>query len=377
MPSEQRDVLHRWKLILGSEADKDKGVALSKKEKAIDKALGGLYGIQRKGGLKKSYPRVSDWLDDIRTYFPREVVSIIQMDAIERLGLVELLAEAEVAEVIEPNIELVSTLLALKNSLPEEVKETARLVIKKIVDRIKEQLKPKLEKAHMGYMSSKSHRRKSLSADLDWRKTIYRNLKHYDPETGKLMPEKIFSFQRNRYRKNRIVVLVDSSASMSTSIVYASIYACVLSSLPGFETRLVLFDSEIADVSSHLDDPTELLFGKELGGGTHIGKALEYAKTIIDDPQNTHLFLISDLEEGYAPARVPVLMNEHKMRGTRCICITALTDEGNPAYDKDMASKLSTLEIPVFGCTPDLFPQLLIDAVEGKSLTSVYGQYAG
>nr|MBS0037726.1 VWA domain-containing protein [Saprospiraceae bacterium] len=375
MKEKEVDKLSRWKLILGSESDTDKSITLTPQEKRIDKALGGVYGTYRKGGLKKSYPRVSDWLEDIRNYFPKEVVSVIQLDAIDRLGLLELLAEEEVADLIEPDIELVTTILALRDSLPPNVKETARKVIRKNVDRIKELLQPQLEKAYTGFLSHQSTRKNDAQSDLDWRKTIFRNLKNYQPETGQLHAEKIYTFRRNRHQRHQITVLVDSSASMSNSIVYASIYACVLASLPSLKTQLILFDSEIADVSDFLEDPTDLLFGLELGGGTNIGKALAYAKQIIDIPDRTTLFLISDLEEGYRPERVPKEFEYHKNRGTKCICLTALTDEGNPSYDRKMAVALSAMDIPVFGCTPNLFPQLLVKALEGAELNTSEGLY--
>lgn len=378
MSKDDNTHFNRWKLILGTEADPENNTPLSTEEKKLDKALSGIYGgSNRKGGIRKSYPKVADWLEDIRNYFPSEVVSMVQLDAIERLGLIELLAEKEVADKIEPDIRLVSAILSLKGSLPEEAKETARIVIRKIVDKVKHLLQTQTEKAYTGYLLRQSVRKTPYKTELDWRKTILRNLRHYDPESQTIIPEKIYSFPRNKKQNKKIIVLVDSSASMSNSLVYASIYGCVLASLPSLSTHLIMFDSEVADVSEYLDDPTDLLFGKELGGGTNISKALQYANGLIDHPDRTILFIISDLEEGYYPQRVIPAFSTLHNKGVKCICLTTLSDEGNPEYDKQMAASLVSLGIPVFGCTPDKFPALMIQALSNEEAKVRRGFYGG
>ena len=373
----EKPSLSRWKLILGTESDPENSTPLNGTEKKLDKALSGIYGgSNRKGGIRKSYPRVADWLEDIRSYFPSEVVSMVQLDAIERLGLIELLAEKEVAEKIEPDIRLVSAILSLRGSLPEEAKETARIVIRKIVDQVKYILQAKTEKAYNGYLLRQSVSKNRVNLDLDWRKTLFRNLKHFDVNSQSIVPEKIYSFPRNKKRNKKVIVLVDSSASMSNSLVYASIYGCVLASLPSMETRLIMFDSEVADVSDYLDDPTDLLFGKELGGGTNISKALQYANSLVDQPDRTLLFMISDLEEGYYPARVIPAFSTLHNKGVKCICLTTLSDEGSPDYDRQMASSLAAMGIPVFGCTPEKFPSLLIKALANEETIGTKGFYS-
>ncbi|TVR84871.1 MAG: VWA domain-containing protein [Saprospirales bacterium] len=367
----------RWRLILGKESEDGERVPLSASEKKMDKALSAVYGPGRKGGLKRSYPTVHTWLEDVRNHFPEGVVSMIQMDAIERLGLIELIAEQEVAEKIQPDIHLVTTILSLKGSLPEKVRSSARIIIDRIVREILKKLQPKMERSYMGYLTHRSTQKRPTNADLDWRKTIIRNLKHYDPESGRIIPERLYSYERSRKKQKYVVILVDSSASMSNSLVYSGIYACVLAKLPSLKTHLVLFDSDIADLSAQLDDPTDLIFGLELGGGTNISQALDYARNLISIPDQTSLFLITDLEEGYYPDRVIPAIEYHHNRGTKCICLTALSDTGRPEYDREMAAALAHLGIPVFGCSPDLFPQLLTDALTGKPPKISGGMFSG
>lgn len=367
----------RWRLVLGQESEDEERVPLSTNEKKVDKALSAVYGQGRKGGLKRSYPTVHSWLEDIRNYFPEGVVSMIQMDAIERLGLIELIAEQEVAEKIQPDIHLVTTILSLKGSLPEKVRASAKIIIDRIVREILKKLQPKMERSYMGYLTHRSTRKQPISADLDWRKTIIRNLKHYDPESGRIIPERLYSYERARKKQKNLIILVDSSASMSNSLVYAGIYACVLAKLPSLKTHLVLFDSDIVDLSAQLDDPTDLIFGLELGGGTNISQALNYARSLISIPDQTSLFLITDLEEGYYPERVIPALDYHHSRGTKCICLTALSDSGRPEYDREMAAAIDQLGIPVFGCTPEYFPQLLTDALMGKNPKISGGMFSG
>jgi hypothetical protein len=118
-----------------------------------------------------------------------------------------------------------------------------------------------------------------------------------------------------------------------------------------------------------------LIFGLELGGGTHIPKALDYTRTIMDDPAQTVLFLISDLEEGYSPEQLVPSLEFHHNRGTQCICLTALSDDGRPDYDREMAAEIAALQIPVFGCTPEHFPELLTSAMLGKNPSSASGMF--
>src|SRR5260370_913289 len=79
-------------------------------------------------------PQVVRWLGDIRTYCPASVVQVMQRDAIDRLGLSALLLEPEMLEAVEAGVHLVGTLLSLHKAMPETTKQTARAVVRKVVD---------------------------------------------------------------------------------------------------------------------------------------------------------------------------------------------------------------------------------------------------
>lgn len=95
-----------------------------------------------------------------------------------------------------------------------------------------------------------------------------------------------------------IILCLDQSGSMGTSVVYSGIFGSVLASLPSVSTRMVVFDTSVVDLTDDLQDPVDLLFGVQLGGGTDIARALTYCQGVITRPQDTVLVLVTDLYEG-------------------------------------------------------------------------------
>ena len=56
--------------------------------------------------------------------------------------------------------------------------------------------------------------------------------------------------------------------------------------------------------------------------------------------------------------------------GVTVISLLALNDEGTPAFSERNAEILSELGIPCFGCTPELFPELMSAAIQKQDLPS-------
>lgn len=69
---------------------------------------------------------------------------------------------------------------------------------------------------------------------------------------------------------------IDQSGSMMDSIMYAAVCASILAALPSVETHLVIFDTQVVDLSHLAHDPVEVLLTVQLGGGTYIGQAMRY-----------------------------------------------------------------------------------------------------
>jgi Mg-chelatase subunit ChlD len=360
--------IERWRMILGQSADPESSVQLDAEAKGMDEVLEALYAPNRRGGLESSSPKVSRWLGDIRKYFPTPVVQIMQRDALQRLGLDRMLLEPELLEIVEPDIHLVGVLLSLNKVLPEQTRETARMVIKKVVDDIEKRLKSRLQESVKRALNRQSRNHRPRQQEIDWRRTIYQNLKHYQPEYQSVIPEKLSGFGRKGSGLKHILLLIDQSGSMASSVVYASVFSAALASIRAVKINIVAFDTAVVDLSEQLDDPVELLFGVQLGGGTDIAKALTYASGLVQNPQDTILCLISDLYEAGNRGKLYAQANWLKQIGVNFICLLSLDDEGAPAFDHETAAEFETMEIPVFACTPEYFPEMFAAAIEGRKV---------
>lgn len=380
----EHERLRRWRLVLGSGDADGTDVELHGDDARIDGALGALYdapsragedGARRRpraGGLGRSAPVVARWLGDIRRYFPTPVVQVLQRDAVERLDLRRLLLEPELLAAVEPDIGLVTTIVELNDVLPDETRETARHVVAQVLDEIRERLEERMRSAVAGALSRVDRSRRPRPGDIDWPRTIHANLRHWLPEHQTLVPERLVAFgRRARSMERDVIVAVDQSASMADSIVYASVLGSVLAGIPALRTRLVVFDTSVVDLTDELDDPVDVVFGVQLGGGTDIANALAYCRTLITRPRESVLIMVTDLYEGGDSARLDALAAELIAGGTTVIVLLSLSDEGTPSYDRAQAERLQQLGATVFGCTPDQLPDLLAAALDHRDLSTV------
>ncbi len=368
--SEDRD--RRWRLALGGEDE-----ALSQGDQRLSGALTALYGEgdgdekKRKGGLGASAPNVARWMSDIREYFPSPVVQIVQKDAFDRLGLQRMLLEPEFLAAVEADINLVATLISLRNVMPDKARDTARQVIAKVVAALMERLERKTAEALRGAVDKSRRTSQPRFADIDWPRTIRANLQHYQAEHRTIVPERLIGFIRKQRRLvdlDEVVLCVDQSGSMASSVIYASIFAAVMASLPVVRTKLVCFDTVILDLTDELADPVELLFGVQLGGGTDINQAVAYCADKIERPGKAHFVLITDLYEGGNAEEMLTRLARLIGLGVNVIVLLALSDAGRPAYNPNLSARVAALGAPVFACTPDQFPDLMAAALRRQDL---------
>ncbi|MEU6057598.1 VWA domain-containing protein [Streptomyces sp. NPDC047097] len=376
--------LRRWRMVLGPGAGDGTGRALGGADAAMDDALTALYGADERGGagarrgpgrgeraagLGASAPSVARWLGDIRRYFPTPVVQLMQRDAIDRLGLADLLLEPETLEAVEPDVQLVGTLLSLAKAMPETVRETARSVVRRVVEDLERRVAARTRAAVGGALDRGARTSRPRHRDIDWNRTIRANLGSYLPEYGTVVPERLVGHARAaRAVRKEVVLCVDQSGSMAASVVHASVFGAVLASMRSLSTRLVVFDTAVADLTDQLDDPVDVLFGTQLGGGTDINRALAYCQSRITRPADTVVVLISDLFEGGIRDGMLKRVAAMQASGVRFVALLALSDEGAPAYDRAHAAALAALGAPAFACTPDLFPEVMAAAIEGLPL---------
>lgn len=370
--------LRRWRLVLGGGSAEGTGGALSGRDVAVDRALAALYGgggetdgrgRERAAGLGASAPSVARWLGDIRTYFPSSVVQVMQRDAIDRLGLSTLLLEPEMLEAVDADVHLVGTLLSLNKAMPETTKETARAVVRKVVEDLEKRLATRTRATLTGALDRSARVSRPRHHDIDWNRTIAVNLKNYLPEYRTIVPDRLIGYGRaSRSVKKDVILCIDQSGSMAASVVYASVFGAVLGSMRSLNTRLVVFDTNVVDLTDQLDDPVDVLFGTQLGGGTDINRALAYCQSQITRPADTVVVLISDLYEGGIRNEMLKRVAAMKASGVRFVTLLALSDEGAPAYDREHAAALAALDAPAFACTPDLFPEVMAAAIEKRPL---------
>jgi len=364
-PEDER--LRRWRLLLG-EAAEPTLPSLAAEDQQVDRVLSQVYDAERTAGLGGSAPDVARWLGDIRTYFPTSVVRVLQRDAMDRLGLTQLLLEPELLEEVEPDIHLVSTLVSLSRVIPERTRETARYVVRQVVQDIERRLSEPVRQAVHGALSRSTPNRRPRLREVDWQRTVRANLKNYLPAQRTIVPERLVGFGHKRQRLKDVIIAVDQSGSMAESVVYAAVLGSVMASVSSVATRLVVFDTSVVDLTDQLSDPVDVLFGVQLGGGTDIGAAVDYCASMVQRPQDTVMVLISDLFDGGQKGRLQRRVATLVEAGVRFVTLLALADGGRPAYDHALASELTALGVPVFAATPDLFPELMAAALSGRDL---------
>lgn len=372
----------RWRLVLGAasepgeSAGEESPTTLSGDDRRIDAALGALYdqrpgdaGRARSGGLGRSAPAVARWLGDIRRYFPSSIVQVVQRDAIERLNLRQLLFEPELLAAIEPDIHLAGLLVELHRLLPDETRATARTVVRGVVEQVVTRLAAQVRSSVAGALARAERAHRPRPNEIDWRRTIEANLKHYQADYRSVIPERLVGYSRRQRALSRdVIVAIDQSGSMIDSIVYAALFGSVLASIPSLRTSIVAFDTAVADLTDMADDPVDVLFGVHLGGGTDISAALGYCQQLIERPASTLLVLVSDLFEGGNEAMMLERSAALVRSGVSVMVLAALSDEGAPVFDRRLAASLAGLGIPTMSCTPDSFPELFAAALERRDL---------
>jgi hypothetical protein len=401
----------RWRLVLGKEAEQglrdlrdrmgDAGAGagggiLNEEQARMDVALDVVYNRgdnpPEQGGYDKHRYRegprgrgagmtklqVATWLGDIRNHFPTDVVALVQKDAIERTGLKQLLFEPELLEQVEPSLDMVSTILELKHLVPERAKDAARAMVAAVVEEIKRRLAQKVAQAIRGALNRGQHTPLASLPNMDWHRTIRRNLKNYDRERRRIIPDQFHFFARQQRRKmHNIIIAMDQSGSMANSLIYGGLMGSILASIPAVETHVVAFNHEKAvDLTEHCSDPVDLLFGIQLGGAEDYFMAANFCQKFISNPRRTIYILLADLyDTSPNEAKFVRKMEQWVADGVKPIGLLAISDRGVPEYNHDLARKLTNLGMPCFGCTPDRLPDLLEATLKGKDLARLEGSW--
>lgn len=364
--------LRRWRLVLGRDADAAEAVGseLSAQDTRRDEALDAVYDADRTGGVARTAPAVARWLSDVRELFAPSTLHLLQRDAVDRLGLERLLLEPELLDAIEVDLDLAVALITLSEGMDDTLRDRAREVVQQVVDALVQQFHAPIEQAVRGALARRVTRRPAV-ADIDWNRTILKNLRHYDPVRRVLVPERLVGRSRHGRGLHEVVLCVDQSGSMSASVVHAAIAASALAAVPAVRTRLIAFDTRVVDLTEHLPDVMDVLFTAQLGGGTDIAQAVRAANDGLDDPKNAVLVLISDLFEGPDGRGLLATVRNLVDRGVRVICLLALGECGQPIYDAQVAAQLWALGVPCIASTPGHLPAVLATALSGGDVAGL------
>lgn len=366
--------LNRWRLILGSFSN----LEIDNEYSEIDETLNFLYDREytqngrysldnfnnSNSSKEKSALTVPKWISKVKKLFPKETVEIMQKQALEKYKLTEILTDENILKEIEPNIELLKNILTFKDMMSQNVKKLAYDIVKKTLEEIKNKMEVEIKRVFYGKKLPNSNTTNKIFKNLDIKKTIRYNLKNYDIKNKTIFTDKLF-FNQNikKYNPYNIIILIDESGSMLDSVIYSSIMASIFANLPYLSIKLVIFDISVVDLSEHIKEPIDILFKVQLGGGTNIAQALEYAKKITVAPDKTIVLLISDLFDSNDYKLMYKNANDIIESGSKLIVLTALDYNANSIYDKEVARYFSKIGAKVGALTPSKLSKWISDII--------------
>lgn len=363
--ADDQELLNRWRLVLGKYAGdqisfSSGGIHYADMEDVLDYLYAREYGEDRevrgdrKGGSEGSQLTVPYWLRQIKRLFPKRTVEVLERHALEKYGMTELLTDPEVLRKLEPNKELLKTILELKHMMKGEVLVLARDIVRKVAEEITKKLEQEIRMSFFGRLNRNMSSPVKSARNLDMKKTIRMNLKNYDRESRQLILKNVYYNSRmKKYNQWRVIICVDESGSMLDSVIHSAIMAGIFAKLPMLDTKLVIFDTNVVDLSGYVEDPVETLMSVQLGGGTDIAGALGYCEGLIDFPFRTMVVLVTDLYEGGGYPRLYSTAKGILESGARLIVLTALDMDANPGYDRHAASVLADMGAFVGAMTPE------------------------
>jgi Mg-chelatase subunit ChlD len=365
---EDRESISRWRLVLGKVAEQ-RGLAIDGDAQALraQSAIDFVFdGDDRGGGRGGSTMTVPRWIDAVSELFPRQAKEVLERELISRRGISELLEHPKLLEKVEPNVELVKTLLTHKDLLDPRARVLARKIIDQVVQQLKRQLEVRIERAFVGALRRDRHSPRRVFRNLDLKRTLQRNLKNWDRERELLLVDQVhyFAAERNK-RPWHVIVCVDQSGSMLDSAIFSAVMASIFAELPAVKTSLVLFDTHVVDLSGQVGSPVDVLLKVQLGGGTDITQALQYCGGLVAEPARSIVVLITDFFEGRDEHDVIAQVRTMADAGVRMIGLGALGYDARPEYNKATAGKCRKVGMDILVCTPERLADAMAEIIRG------------
>lgn len=368
--------LDRWRLILGRYAERRMQLqgGSNGANVRLDRALEFLYGREYQGrglrtevapgSLTDSQLTLVTWLGEVRELFPNETVEVIEKHALDRYGLTDLITDPQTLGRLEPNQQLLRTLLTLRGHLKGDVLQIARRIIKQVVEDLRRRLETEVRRVLSGRLNRFRHSPLAIAQNFDAAGTLRKNLRHFDQQRKQLVIEQLRFFERNTRRLRwDIILCVDQSASMADSVIHSAVMAGILAALPAFRIRIVVFDTNVVDLSDYVDDPVETLMRVQLGGGTDIGQAVRYCSQLVENPHRTVLVLLTDFCEGAPPGELVRAVRKLAEARVKLLGLASLDGNAHPVYDRDMAERLAACGMQIAALTPEKLAHWLVKVI--------------
>jgi len=382
----------RWRLVLGAgdelkrraQRGKRYGVprVWSPKDTRLEWLLAHIYGKGSRqldqssswqmSPLHRLNPRALDALSELEEVLPRDVAGVVSAEIAQRLDAQALLRAADTGRDVQISYAMLERIVSQADVLSDADRQRARQLIAPLIDELSSIFTQRVRRSFAQELSSECA--PALThyippQEVDWSKTILYNLKHYQPDSGLLIPERLIRRQRTHELDADLLICLDRSGSMASSVIHASVYAAALSSVPGLRTRVVMFNHEVCDLSASKVEPIDLIFASHPHGGTSIIPALEYCAQHIERPQKTTLVFISDLIDDTPLSTLTSRVSRIKQMGVQLLFILALSDHGVPFFSDEAAQALARLGIPALYCSPERFPELIRDALNPSPIS--------
>ncbi len=367
MNDSTQTAVNRWRLILGQFSENQLQFSGSTAEMRqfadMEQVLDYLYGKaqgddvrsgDRRGGKNESVLNGAEWITKVRTLFPKRTAEILEKHALEKFEMTELLADKEVLERMTPDMNLLKTVLQLKHLMHGNVLKAAEKIAEQVARQLAEKIENDIRRTVSGRLDRNNSGRVRSARNLDFKKTIRRNLKNFDKDRNQLILKDIyFSDRIRKYNNKHIILAVDESGSMLGSVIYSAVMAQIISRLPFAKISLVIFDTSVVDLTGQAENPARVLMSVQLGGGTDIGKALAYCEQQISEPSNTAVIVVTDLFEGATEKRLINVSKNIIESGAKLNFLTALDENANPAYNRRLGQYLANMGAFVGAMTPE------------------------
>jgi uncharacterized protein with von Willebrand factor type A (vWA) domain len=253
-----------------------------------------------------------------------------------------------------------------KDLLDPRARVLARKIIDQVVQDLKKKLEIRVEQAIVGALRKDRHSPRRVFRNLDLKRTLRRNLHNWDDERKLLLVDELFYFAAERNKRPwHIIVCVDQSGSMLDSAIFSAVMASIFAELPAVKTSLVLFDTNVVDLSDQVGSPVDVLLKVQLGGGTDITQALQYSAGLVTEPQRSIVVLITDFFEGRDESDLVDQVRDMSDAGVRMIGLGALGYDARPEYNKSTAGKCRKVGMDILVCTPERLAEAMAEIIRG------------